>query len=185
MQTGPGMPHETGADQTTVVRFPVEKRERPSVERLIRSAPSRSLVDTLIAERGHRPHDVQADFARAFANLAHALEVGSGRDEAVVRLRLLVDAHLAQAIDTCRAYQVAADRMVALEVQAAKAERVPLALRLASDAAQLEFRDRAIVARAAADAALGAVSALATYVREELAPSPVSAVEPRQFVLFG
>jgi hypothetical protein len=163
----------------------VEKRERPSVERLIRSAPSRSLVDTLIAERGQQPLEVQSDFARSFTNLAHALEAGSGRDEAVVRLRLLVDAHLAQAIDACRAHQAAGDRMVALEVQAARLERVPLPLRLALDAAQLEFRDRAIVARAAADAALGAAAALAGYVRQELSPSLVSAVEPRQLMLFG
>jgi hypothetical protein len=180
-----GMARETGTDQPTIVRFPLERRERPSVELLIRIAPSRSLVDTLIAERGEEPHDVQAEFARAFGSLSRMLGSGCGRDEVVVRLRLLVDAHLAHAIDLCRAHQSTADRMVALEVQAAKADRVPLALRLALDAAQVEFRDRAIVARAAADAAMGAASALATYIREELGALPVSAAEPRQLVLFG
>lgn len=179
------MARETGADQTSVLRFPVEKRERPSVELLVQSAPSRSLVDTLIAERGDEPSDVQADFARAFRKLASALGSGCGRDEAVARLRHLVDAHLAHAIEVCRAYQSAADRMVALEVQAARAERVPVGIRLALDAAQAEFRDRAIVARAAADAALGAASALATYIREELGAMPASEAEPRQLVLFG
>jgi hypothetical protein len=179
------MTRETGSDHTTVVRFPLERRERPTVELLIRIAPSRSLVDTLVAERGEEPRDLQADFARAFGALARTLGFGCGRDEAVARLRHLVDAHLAHAIEVCRAHQGAADRMVALEVQAAKAERVPLALRLALDAAQVEFRDRAIVARAAADSAIGAASALATYIREELGASPVSAAEPRQLVLFG
>jgi hypothetical protein len=179
------MARETDADQTTVVRFPLERRQRPSVELLIRVAPSRSLVDTLVAERGDEPRDVQADFARAFGSLARTLGLGCGRDEVVVHLRQSVDAHLTRAIDVCRAHQGVADRMVALEVQAAKAERVPLALRLALDAAQAEFRDRAIVARAAADAALGAASALATYIREELGALPVSAAEPRQLVLFG
>jgi len=179
------MARETDADQTKVVRFPLVRRERPSVELLIRIAPSRSLVDTFIAERGEEPHDVQAEFARAFGSLARTLGSGCGRDEAVVRLRQLVDAHLGHAIDVCRTYQGAADRMVGLEVQAAKADRIPLALRLAMDAAQVEFRDRAIVARAAADAAMGAASALATYIREELGALPVSAAEPRQLVLFG
>lgn len=179
------MAHETGADQTSVVRFPMEKRERPTVELLIRIAPSRSLVDTFVAERGEDPPDVQAEFARAFGSLGRVLGLGCGRDEAVVRLRHLVDAHLGHAADVCRAYQGAADRMVGLEVQAAKADRVPLALRLALDAAQVEFRDRAIVARAVVDAAMGAASALATYIREELGALPVSAAEPRQLVLFG
>lgn len=179
------MTRETGADQTGVVRFPMERSERPSVELLIRIAPSRSLVDTLIAERGDEPRDVQADFARAYGYQARTLGLGCGRDEAVMRLRHLVDAHLRHAIDVCRAYQGAADRMVTMEVQAAKADRVPLALRLALDAAQAEFRDRAIAARTAADAALGAASALATYLREELGALPVSAAEPRQLVLFG
>lgn len=179
------MARETGTDQTSVVRFPLERRERPTIELLIRIAPSRSLVDTLVAERGEEPNGVQAEFAHAFGSLAHTLGSGRGRDEAVVRLRQLVDAHLAHAVDLCRAHQSAADRMVALEVQAAKADRVPLALRLALDAAQIEFRDRAIVARAAADAAMGAASALATYIREELGALPVSPAEPRQLVLFG
>ncbi len=179
------MARETGPDQTSVVRFPLERRERPSVELLIRIAPSRSLVDTFIAERGDETRDVQGEFARAFGSLARTLGLGCGQDDVVVRLRHLVDAHLGHAIEVCRGYQSAADRMVALEVQAAKAERVPLALRLALDAAQAEFRDRAIVARAAADAALGAASALATYIREELGALPVSAAEPRQLVLFG
>jgi hypothetical protein len=178
------MTREIDADATKILRFPLELRERPSVELLIRIAPSRSLVDTLIAERGDEPHDVQGEFARAFAHQAHFLGLGCGRDEAVLKLRHLVDAHVGHAIDLCRACQDAADRMVALEVQAARAERVPVPLRLALDGARGQFKRRAISARAAADGALGAASALATYVREEHSAAPMSPAEPRQLLLF-
>jgi hypothetical protein len=74
--------------------------------------------------------------------------------------------------------------MVALEVRASRTERVPGPLRLALDAARAEYQGRAIAARAAADAAFGAASALATYVREEHGAAPMNVAEPRQLVLF-
>jgi hypothetical protein len=175
----------SSSDASKVVRFPVERRARPSVELVARLAPPRSLVDTLIAERGEAPHDVQAGFAREFAYQARALEAGHGRDEAIIRLRRLVDAHVAHAAEVCQTYQDAADRMVSMEVEVARAERVPSPALRALLSVRAEVRGRAIAARAAADGALGAAAALATYIREGLGAMPVSEAEPRQLLLFA
>ena len=82
-----------------------------------------------------------------------------------MRLRGLVDAHIAHAVDLCRAYRDVADRMVSLEVRAAQAERLAPPVSMALRAARAEMRDHAIAARAAADGALGAAAALAIYTR--------------------
>jgi hypothetical protein len=148
-------------------------------------APSRSLVATLTAERGEPPHDAWAGFAREFAFQARTLEMGHGQDVAIMRLRALVDAHIAHAVELCRVYHETADRMVSLEVRAARAERVTSSTMVALRAARAETRDHAIAARAAADAALGAAAALATYIREGLGALPVSDDEPRQLLLFA
>jgi len=47
-----------------------------------------------------------------------------------------------------------------------------------------ELRGRAIAARVAADGALGAATALASYVRDGLGDLPTYDEEPRQMVLF-
>ena len=171
---------------SNVLRFPARRRECANLEVLDALAPSRSLVGTLIAERGEAPHDVQAAFTREFAYQAGALERGWGRDEAIIRLRLLVDAHVAHAIDICRAFQAAGDQLIDLEVRVAREERVPGRSRLALDTARAAFRNQAIAARAAADAAYGAAAALAIYIRQGLGDAqPVSASDSRQLVLFG
>ena len=173
------------SDASNVLAFPGETRARPSVELIIELAPSRSLVDTLTAERGDPPHDAWTGFAREFAFQARTLEIGHGRDVAIIRLRGLADAHIAHAVELCRAYRDVADRMVSLEVRAAQAERVaPLTL-IALWAARAEMRGQAIAARAAADGALGAATALATYIREGLGALPVCDAEPRQLLLFA
>jgi hypothetical protein len=170
---------------SNVLAFPAETRARPSVELILELAPSRSLADTLTAERGDPPHDAWAGFAREFAFQARTLETGHGRDAAIMRLRGLVDAHIAHAVDVCRAWRVVADRMVSLEVRAAQAERVASPALVALWAARAEMRGHAIAARAAADGALGAAAALATYIREGLGALPVSDAEPRQLLLFA
>ena len=68
------------SDASNVLEFPGEKRVRPSVGLIMELAPSRSLVDTLTAERGDPPHDAWAGFAREFAFQARTLEIGDGRD---------------------------------------------------------------------------------------------------------
>ena len=147
-------------------------------------APSRSLVDTLTAERGDQPHDAWVGFAREFAFQARTLEIGHGQDVAIMRLRGLVDAHIAHAVDLCGAYRDVADRMVSLEVRTAQMERVTSPALIALWGVRAEMRGHAIAARAAADGALGAAAALATYIREGLGALPVSDTEPRQLLLF-
>jgi hypothetical protein len=124
------------SDTSNVLAFPGKTRARPSVELITELAPSRSLVDTLIAERGDQPHDAWAGFAREFAFQARTLEIGHGRDVAIMRLRGLVDAHIAHAVDLCRAYRDVADRMVSLEVRTAQMERVTSPMLVALRAAR-------------------------------------------------
>ena len=119
-----------------------------------------------------------------FAFQARTLEIGHGRDVAIMRLRGLVDAHIAHAVDLCRAYRDVADRMVSLEVRTAQMERATSPMLVARRAARAEMRAHAITTRAAADGALGAAAALVTYIREGLGALPVSDAEPRQLLLF-
>jgi len=139
------------SDGSNVLAFPGETRARPSVELILELAPSRSLVDTLTPERGDPPHDAWAGFAREFAFQAWTLEIGHGRDAAIMRLRGLVDAHIAHAVELRHAYRDVADRMVSLEVRTAQAGRVASPALIALWAARAEMRGHAIAARAAAD----------------------------------
>src|SRR5580698_862530 len=49
--SGGGMTVRLVSDASNVLAFPGETRARPSVELIMELAPSRSLVDTLLAER--------------------------------------------------------------------------------------------------------------------------------------
>jgi len=178
------MPVELVYDRSNVLQFPAVRREAPNVELVVRLAPPRSLVDTLIAERSGAHHDAHAGYAREFAYQARALEAGVGRDEATMRLRALVDAHVAHAAELCHGYHAAAERLVRQKVGAARALRLSPQARRDLDAARAELRGRAIAARVAADGALGAATALASYVRDGLGDLPTYDEEPRQMVLF-
>src|ERR1700692_3118524 len=112
------------SDASNVLAFPGETRARPMSKLLRERAPPRSLVATLPAERGDPPHDAWAGFAREFAFQARTLEIDHGLHAAIMRLRALVDAHIAHGVDLCRACRDAADHMVSLEVRTAQAERV-------------------------------------------------------------
>ncbi len=173
------------SNSLNVVPFPGPTRERPSVEAMAQLAPGRSFVDTLIAERGDVPRDVQAAFAREFAYQAHALEAGYGPEGTIVRLRALVNAHIDQAWEVCRAYQDAQECLMYLEVRVARMERVAPTMQSMLNRARAEWRGRAIAARASADGALGAASALATYIQIRLDTAPASDAEPRQLTLFA
>jgi hypothetical protein len=173
------------SDMSNVVPFPGGQPERPSIGVVARLAPSRSLVDTLIAERGLAFHDARAGMAREMVYQARAVEQGHGRDETIIRLRGLVDAHIAHAVEICRAYQDAADRLVRREVEVAQAGRVQAHERMRVAAARDEVHGRAIAARIAADAAQGAAAALAAYIREGFGGLAVSDAEPRQLLLFA
>ena len=107
-----------------ILQFPSERREPSSIAAVARLAPSRSLVDSLLAEAGIAAHDAAAGMARELAHQLRALEAGEGSDGAIIRLRRLVDAHVLHAMDLCREYQAAGDRLISLEVQAARADRL-------------------------------------------------------------
>ena len=177
------MPDENGA---VILRFPATRRDRPSIEAVTHLAPSRSWVSSLVEEAGIAVHDVAAGMAREFAHQLRTMEAGHGSDEAIVRLRTLMDAHVAHAIDVCREYQAAADRLIVLEARAAREARIVGSLQSSLRRARSEVRGRAIAARAAADAAEGAAGALAAYVRDGLAiGGQVRTVEPEQLPLFA
>jgi hypothetical protein len=109
--------------------------------------------------QGDPPHGAWAGLAREFAFQARTLEIGHGRDVAIMRLRGLVDANVFHAVDLCRAYRDTANRIVMLEVRTTQAD----------------MRGHAIAARAA----------LATYIPKGLGALPVSGAEPRQLLLFA
>jgi hypothetical protein len=96
-----------------------------------------------------------------------------------------VDSHVAHAVDLCRAYRDAGDRLMAIEVEAAHAIRLDSTLQMKLAAARELLRGRAIAARAAADAAFGAVTAFSTYVLDGLTRLPASKADSRQLSLFA
>jgi hypothetical protein len=169
----------------TILRFPVLRRETPSIEAVTALAPPRSLVDSLLAEAGFEAHDVARGFAREFDYLVRAIRIGAGSDEAVIRLRHMLDTHLLHAMELCRAFQTAGDRLVKLEVRMAGADMLGGPAQTALRRARREFRDRAIAARVAADAAIGAAEALATYVRSVASLAASADAGPEQLQLFA
>lgn len=169
-----------------VLPFPIQRPERAGIELVTRLAPSHSLVDTLIEEAGMARWDAAAGMAAELTHQARALDAGYERETVVMKLRVLVDAQVAYAAEICLHYQEIADRLVALEIKAAQAERVSGQMRLALQRARVEWRGSAIAARKAADAAQGAVLALTRYIRSGLAaPQSSSIAEPEQLPLFA
>jgi hypothetical protein len=81
--------------------------------------------------------------------------------------------------------QVAADSLISLEVQAARADRLTGALQAALHVGRANLRGRAIAARAAADAMEGAAKALVSYIRGVAESSASDAAEPEQLLLFA
>lgn len=175
-------PNDSGA---RILRFPVVRRETPSIEAVTALAPPRSLVDSLLAEAGFEAHDVVRGFAREFDYLVRAIRIGAGSDDAVIRLRHLLDTHLIHAMDLCRACQAAGDRLVKLEVRTARADMLGGASQRGLRRARREFRDRAIAARVAADAAIGAAEALTACVRRSAGLAASTEDGPEQLQLFA
>jgi hypothetical protein len=168
-----------------VVPFPQGGAERVTIEMVAVLSPPQSLVDSLMAERGLVPHDAQGGTAREIAFQARTLQAGHGRDAAIIRLRVLVDAHVAHAAEICRDFRDVSDRLAHLEYEAAQAARLEAGQQMGLAAARELFRGRAIAARAAADAAIGAATAFSTYVLSGLAGLPEGKADPRQLSLFA
>jgi hypothetical protein len=171
----------------TIFQFPVAKRKRRevSIEVVMALAPSHSLAKGLMEEAGLSERDVSQGIEREFTYLARAIEIRGGSDDATFRLRDLVDAQVRHAIELCEAFQGAADRLARLEIAAAGNAQATGAVLRGLQAARLEFSNRAIAARAAADAALGAVEALVGHVRQAAGLGTVAEYEPEQLLLFA
>jgi hypothetical protein len=171
------------SDSNNVVSFPPERRLAPTVEMVREMAPTPALVASILEERALSLPDVRSAFRSQTAQQASLLEGWLGREGTVLQLRALLDAQLAQAAEACRRYLEAADAMVRLEVRAEAIgrKRPWLAGTLHNEiaGARTAFRDQAIAARGAADAALGVAEALADYVRSE----PGMPVDSEQLVL--
>jgi hypothetical protein len=168
-----------------ILRLPVERRGRPSIEAVSALAPPRSLIDSLMAEAGLEKRDVARGFGQELAYLARAVEIGGGSDDATLRLRHLVDTHVLHAMELCQAFQASADHLIAFEVKTARADLLNGSVQKALRRARREFRDRAIAARVAADAALGAAEALAGHVRNTAGLSAADEEGPQQLHLFA
>lgn len=169
-----------------VLRFPTQRPERAGIELVTRLAPSHSLVGSLMEDAGMAGWDAAAGMAAELTQQARALEACYDCETVVIKLRALVDAQVAHAAEICLQYQEIADRLVALEVKAAQAERMTGEARLALQRTRLEWRGSAIAARKAADAAQGAVLALTRYIRNGLAAQKSSSIaEPEQLPLFA
>ncbi len=175
----------TGVPGSNVVPFPARPRGPSDMEMVHGAAPSRSLVDTLLAEAGLPARDVASAVASDLAYQAWTFERGYGREAAILRFRAAVNMMTAHAAGVCRDFHVSADRMVEIERRAAVNGGYSVPERVALSRIQEEFRGRAIAARAAADAAIGGAAALATYIREGSGAPPASLGEPRQLTLFA
>jgi hypothetical protein len=176
--------NELGA---TIIQFPVQGIERrvPSIEAVLAMAPSRSLIEAIVDDVGLDRRDVARGFGREFAYLARAIEVGGVFDNATFRLRHLVDAQIFHAMELCEAFRASAERLMELEVSAAQSERITGQAQRLLRLARMEFRDRAVAAGAAADAAFGAVEALVGHVRQAAGLGAASEPEPEQLQLFA
>ena len=176
--------NEAGA---TIIPFPKPRAERvvPSIEAVLAMAPSRSLMEALVDDAGLDRHDVARGFGREFAYLARAIEVGGGSDDATFRLRHLVDAHVLHAMELCEAFRGSTSRLMEREIATAHSERISGQAQRSLRLARAEFRNRAVAAGAAAEAALGAVEALAGHVRQAAGLAATGEPEPKQLQLFA
>lgn len=176
--------NEAGA---TIIPFPKPRAERrvPSIEAVLAMAPSRALVETLVDDAGLDRRDLARAFGREFTYLARAIELGGGSDDATFRLRHLVDAQVLHAMELCETFRETAGRLMELELSAARSERISAGTQRSLRQARVEFRNRAVAAGAAADAALGAVEALVGHVRQAAGLGAICEPEPEQLQLFA
>jgi len=150
-----------------VVRFPTERRAKPTLLGLRELAPREDLASAMADDRAgdDRAPDTMAEAVEAFSTLLKAMEFGMGREAALAQLRGLVATQVVQAHALCWEYRDAE----------AEAEEAGATLRAARASGAEAFADgpreqvrrtrvvwtqRALAARAAADMALGAQAAL-------------------------
>ena len=170
---GTGCCCRTSCPPTEMRAAPRARRSGAAAEALHDIAPPHALVASILDERGLGAVDLHGAFRETTARQAVLLDTQLGRDAMILQLRAALDGHMAQAVLVCRQYQDAADAMIRLEVRVETMRRTapwrlgPLKGEVAR--ARAKFRDRALTARGAADAALGFADALALYIRSRSA----------------
>lgn len=171
---------------SNVIRFPgTAERGASDVETVHGPAPSRSLIDSLLEEAGISGRDAVGGLAAEIGYQMRCFDCGYGSEATVLQFRQRVDAETARAAGLIRSFDVTADRLMRLERAVARRELVSADDRRRLRALREQFRGEAIAARAAADAAIGATAALATFVRDGTREMTGSVSEPRQLVLFA
>ena len=164
--------HLPGTDG--VVRFPVERRAKPTLLLAEELAPGSDLADAMADERANgegRP-DTLATVVEAFTSLAEALEFSMGVDAALAHLRAMNAVQIERACTLGWAYRDAEAAAEAAELKlrsaiAAGYEGLLGGLHEQVRRTRSVWTACALAARAAADAARGAQEALDCHERGE------------------
>ena len=129
--------------------------------------------------------DIAGGLASEVSYQMWCFDLGYGSDATVRQFRDRADEETARAAGLVHAFQATADKLMLLERALAVRERVTAPDRQRLRLLREQFRGQAIAARAAADAAIGAAAALATFIRKGTLAQPGSVSEPRQMLLFA
>jgi hypothetical protein len=174
-----------------VVRFPAERRAKPTLALAEELAPRSDLADAMADERAGdegRP-DTLLQAVEAFTALARALEFSMGTDAALAHLRLMNEVQIEKACALGWAYHdaEAAAEDVAAQLKAARASGgagvVLDSLHEQVRRSRAEWTACALAARAATDAARGAKEALDCHETGELWRRNRTGVENGRFLL--
>lgn len=157
--------HLPGTDG--VVRFPVERRAKPTLMLAEELAPRSDLADAMADERANgegRP-DTLVQVVDAFTMLAETLEFSMGVDAALAHLRAMNEVQVERACTLGWAYRDAEVAAEAVELQLRNAKAAGYdgllgGLHEQVRRSRAKWTARALAARAAADAARGAKEAL-------------------------
>jgi len=164
--------HLPGTDG--VVRFPVERRARPTLALAEELAPRQDLAEAMADERADdegRP-DTLVQVVDAFTTLAETLEFSMGAEAALAHLRAMNQVQVERACMLGWAYRdaEAAAEQAELQLRSAKAAGYDGLLGELHEQvrrSRSEWTACALAARAAADAARGAKEALDCHERGE------------------
>lgn len=165
--------HLPGTDGV-VLRFPVERRAKPTLMLAEELAPRQDLAEAMADERagGEGRPDTLVQAVDAFTTLAETLEFSMGAEAALAHLRAMNQVQVERACALGWAYrdaEVAAEQ-AELQLRSARAAGYDGLLGEMHEQAQRsrsEWTACALVARATADAARGAKEALDCHERGE------------------
>ena len=157
-----------------VVRFPVERRAKPTLLLAEELAPRSDLADAMADERANgdgRP-DTLTQVVDAFTTLAETLEFSMGVDAALAHLRAMNEVQVERACALGWAYRDAEAAAEAAELKLRNAKTAGFDGLLGELHEQVrrtrsEWTFRTLAARAATDAARGAEEALDCFERGE------------------